>query len=126
MTMTFGAAGSTVPAGKYFLFGTTGYNGGAAADATFGGGMSDTGGSVWLAHKATCPTGLTDAELDDVVGWGTAPATNYEGAAAPALGATSDVAKGKSLARKVAGADSNNNAADFELGTAAPQNLSSL
>jgi hypothetical protein len=124
LTLTW-LTGSSIPPGKHFLIGTSGFNATVASDAAFSGGLSDTGGSVWLARKtATCATGLSDPDLTDLVGWGTAVAGNFEGAAAaPSQGSTSSEAAGKSIARIAIGVDTDDNAADFQVGAPNPQSL---
>ncbi|HET7702082.1 MAG TPA: hypothetical protein VFK35_01685 [Candidatus Limnocylindrales bacterium] len=85
------------------------------ADATYSGGFAGTGGAVVLRAIGGSPI--------DAVGWGDATNAFVEGTVAPAPAA------GSSLERRPGGqlgngTDTNDNAADFAIGTPNPQNLS--
>jgi hypothetical protein len=96
-------AGTTIPAGGYYLFGGGSYAGSPAADQSFSFGIASTGGGLGLRNA--------DGALVDSVGYGTATNAFVEGSAAAAP-ATTD-APGTSAARLPNGHDTNNNSVDF-------------
>jgi len=96
-------AGTTIPAGGYYLFGGSAYAGSPAADQSFSFGLAATGGGVGLRNA--------DGTLVDSVGYGTATNAFVEGSAMAAP-ATTD-APGTSAARHPNGHDTNSNSADF-------------
>lgn len=102
-------AGTTVAAGGFYLFGGSAYAGARAADQSFAAGLASAGGAV----------GLRDASgaLVDAVGWGTATNALVEGAAAAAPPTTAP--PGGSIVRRPDGHDTDVNAADFAVATAA-------
>jgi Lamin Tail Domain len=117
----------TIPAGGYYLVALAAGSGGAAlpsADATGSMNMSGSSGKVALVSNQTLLTCgssacLPNAAIHDFVGYGAA--TQAEGgAAAPTLSATT--------AELRAGAgctDTDNNRADFSVGSGAPRNSAS-
>jgi hypothetical protein len=100
-------AGTTIPAGGYYLFGGSSYAGAVAADQSFSFGLASTGGGVGLRNA--------DGALVDSVGYGSATNGFVEGSAAAAP-ATTD-APGTSAARIPNGHDTNNNSTDFGAAT---------
>ncbi|MGE5185392.1 MAG: thrombospondin type 3 repeat-containing protein [Acidobacteriota bacterium] len=132
------AAGETIPAHGFYLVASakssTGCTAGytsvgtntAQADATYiAVDMSGSSGQVWLTNKDADPTGLTDAIVVDMIGYGTAAVHEGAGAAStpPADGATERKANASSTSTSMAmggadflsgnGWDTDNNAADF-------------
>jgi hypothetical protein len=102
-------AGTTIPAGGFYLFGGNAYAGSHAADQSFSFGLSSTAGGVGLRSA----TGL----VVDSVGYGEGTANALvEGTAALAPPITD--APGSSAGRDSASGDTNSNAADFILTTA--------
>ena len=102
-------AGTTIPAGGFYLFGGNAYAGSHAADQTFGLGLSSTAGGVGLRDLA--------GALVDSVGYGEGAANALvEGSAAPAPPITD--APGSSVGRNGASGDTNSNAVDFIVTTA--------
>jgi predicted extracellular nuclease len=100
-------AAQTVPSHGWFLVANSGYAGTADVKPFTGGsGLAVAGGGVALESSA--------GGIIDSVGWGTATNIFVEGTVAPAPTST------QTLGRKSDGVDSNDNAADFELGTATP------
>ena len=102
-------AGTSIAAGGFYLLGGGGYAGAAAADQSFAAGLASTGGAV----------GVRDATgaLVDGAGWGTATNALVEGSAAPAPPATAS--PGSSIVRLPDGHDTDSNASDFTLTSAA-------
>ncbi|AWB93228.1 ExeM/NucH family extracellular endonuclease [Aeromicrobium chenweiae] len=87
------------------------------ADVTPETGLNSAGGSGVVAlsrSTATLTTSLTDANLVDLVGYGTT-ANLFEGTARAVTGGLTS-----SINRKVAGQDSDDNAADFATGAPSP------
>jgi len=128
------SAGATIPAHGFFLLGGTNasgnYTGSATPDATFPGGLSDTGGHVRILDASA-------VEIDRV-GWGTASAPEG-GSAAPAPSATVTIERKASAVSTAAtlwtggaeelagnGQDTNVNGSDFVAQTNGrrPQNSS--
>jgi hypothetical protein len=105
------AAGTTIPAGGYFLFGGSGYAGAPAADQSFSTGLAGTGGGLGLRKP--------DGSLVDSVGYGTATNAFVVGSAAAAPPAADS--PGKSAARLPDGKDTNDNSADFVVSNATPK-----
>lgn len=98
----------TVPAHGYFLLVHSGQNVGVTPDASFAQSLSAAGGGLAIS--------ATDSIVDSV-GWGTATNAFVETAAAPAPPAD------QSIARQPTGADTDNNASDFQVATIpSPQN----
>lgn len=95
-----------IPAGGHFLLANTGYAGSADAKPFMTGGMAATAGGVALKDS-------TDAVIDSV-GWGTATNAFVE------AHAVSAPASGQSASRSPDGIDTNDNVADFVLGTSTP------
>jgi len=102
-------AGTTIPAGGYYLFGGSGYAGAPAADQSFSFGLASTGGGLGLRDA--------DGALVDSVGYGTGT-TNAFVEANPAAAPPTVAAPGTSSARLPNGRDTNDNSADF--GSATP------
>ena len=102
-------AGTSIAAGGFYLLGGSDYAGAATADQSFSTGLAGTGGAVGVRDTA--------AALVDSVGWGTATNALVEGAAAAAPPATA--APGSSLVRLPDGHDTNANASDFTVSSAA-------
>jgi hypothetical protein len=96
-------AGTTIPAGGFYLLGGSAHAGAAPTDQSYAAGLAASGGAVGLRD----PTGV----LVDAVGWGTATNGLVEGTPAPAPPATA--APGSSIARLPDGRDTNANGADF-------------
>ena len=115
----------TIPAGGHYLVQLAGGTVGAAlptADATGTTNLSATSGKVALVRSATALTCgaaagscSADASVEDLVGFGTA--TDFEGAAAPALSSTTAALRGAEGC-----ADTDSNAADFTAAAPAPRN----
>ena len=101
--------GTTLPAGRFYLLGGSGYAGAATADQSFAAGLAGTGGGVGIRDTA--------GVLVDSVGWGTAANALVEASPAPAPPATA--APGSSIARIPDGHDTNANAADFTVSSSA-------
>jgi hypothetical protein len=95
-----------VPAKGWFVVANGGFSGIADLKPFQSGGLASSGGGVALEDGASV--------LIDSVAWGTASNAFIEGSAAPAPSAT------QSIARVPDGTDTNNNAADFQLGTPTP------
>jgi large repetitive protein len=137
------AAGETIPAHGFYLVASakssTGCTAGytsvgtntAQADATYiAVDMSGSSGQVWLTSKDADPTGLTDPNVVDMIGYGTAGV--HEGTAAaptpPTDGATERKANASSTSTSLAmggtefllgnGWDTDSNGADFVTVTA--------
>jgi hypothetical protein len=97
-------AGTTIPAGGFYLFGGSGYSGTPAPDQNFGTGMAAAAGGVGLRNA--------DGTLVDSVGYGPTAANGFvEGSPAPAPGTTA--APGSSDIRLPDGDDTNENSVDF-------------
>jgi hypothetical protein len=110
------ASATILEPGRHLLIGNAAGVHAAQADVTYSGGFAATGGAIVLRVVGGAPV--------DAVGWGDATSAFVEGAAAPAPGA------GQSLERLPGGAagnglDSNDNLADFRVGTPSPQNVAS-
>lgn len=101
-------AGTTIPAGGYYLFGGSGYSGSPAADQSFSFGLAATGGGVGLRNA--------DAALVDSVGYGTGT-TNAFVEGSPAAAPPTVAAPGTSAARLPNGRDTGDNSADFGAST---------
>jgi hypothetical protein len=105
-------AGTSIPAGGFYLLGGSGYAGAAVPDQPFATGLAAAGGGIGVRDTA--------GALVDSVGWGTATNALVEVAAAAAPPATA--APGSSLVRLPDGTDTNNNASDLSIsGTATPR-----
>jgi hypothetical protein len=105
-------AGTTLPAGGFYLLGGSAYAGAGAVDQSFSAGLAATGGGVGIRD--------TSGTLVDSVGWGTAANAFVEGSPASAPPATA--APGSSIARFPDGHDTNANAADLTVtATATPR-----
>jgi len=92
-------AGTTIPAGAFYLLGGSAYAGTVAADQAFSTGLASTGGAVGVRDSS--------GTRIDSVGYGSATNALVEGSAAAAPAA------GSSLARVPNGHDSDANASDF-------------
>jgi hypothetical protein len=104
-------AGTTIPAGGFYLFGGSGYAGANRADQSFSAALAATAGGVGLRSA--------EGELVDSVGYGTATNALVEGHPAPAPPATAS--PGSSDVRLPDGHDTDDNAADFTVSpTATP------
>jgi hypothetical protein len=108
------AASRILDPGRHLLVANAAGVHAGSADATYSGGFAATGGAVVLR-----PVGGTPI---DAVAWGDATSAFVEGTAVPAPAA------GSSIERRPGGAsgngtDTNDNAADFQVGTPNPQNL---
>jgi hypothetical protein len=104
-------AGTSLPAGAFFVLGGSAYAGATPADLSFSAGLAATGGGVGIRDSS--------GTLVDSVGWGTAANAFVEGSAAAAPSATP--APGSSIARFPDGHDTDTNAADFTVtSTATP------
>jgi hypothetical protein len=101
-------AGTTIPAGGYYLFGGSGYAGTPAADQAFSFGLSSTGGGIGLRDA--------DGNLLDSVGYGSST-TNAFVEGSPAAAPPTVAAPGTSAARLPNGSDTNNNSVDFGAAT---------
>lgn len=116
-------SGSIAP-GKFFLVGLGSGSSGAALPAVDASGtmnMSATTGKVALMDTTTVLTGsspIGNASLQDFVGFGTANAS--EGSPAPSPSTTTAIFRAGGAA-----IDTNNNSADFTVGTPAPRNSTS-
>src|SRR5439155_6818159 len=93
-------ASTTIPAGGFYLFGGTDYAGAATADQTFSVNLNAGDGGLALRY----PSGT----IVDLVGYGSPTNGFLEGAAAPSP------PSGQSIGRHPSGADTDDNAADFE------------
>ena len=101
-------AGTTIPAGGYYLFGGSGYAGTPAADQSFSFGLASTGGGLGLRNA--------DGTLIDSVGYGSGT-TNAFVEGSPAAAPPSVAAPGTSAARLPNGHDTGDNSADFGAAT---------
>jgi len=102
-------AGTTIPAGGYYLLGRTGgYNGSPAADQTFATNLSATSGALSLNDA-------TGTLLVDSVGWGSATNALLENCPAPAPPTTA--APGSAIVRSPNGRDTDSNCGDFAVTT---------
>jgi Lamin Tail Domain/Collagen triple helix repeat (20 copies) len=99
-------AGTSIPAGGFYLLAGSGYLGSHAADQTFSASLASTGGG--LAVRDTTGTIL------DSVGYG--DTTNAFVEAHPATAPPTTAAPGSSSGRVPDGDDTNDNAADFSVG----------
>ena len=102
-------AGTTIPAGGFYLLGGNAYAGSHAADQSFSFGLSSTGGGIGLRNTA--------GALVDSVGYGDGTANALVEGSPSAAPPITD-APGSSAGRNSASADTNGNAADFNLTTA--------
>jgi hypothetical protein len=102
-------AGTTIAPGGFYLFGGSGYAGGKTADQSFSAALATTAGGVGLRDAA--------GQLVDSVGYGTATNAFVESSPAPAPPATAS--PGSSDVRLPDGHDTNDNAADFSVSSAA-------
>jgi hypothetical protein len=102
-------AGTTIAAGGFYLLGGSGYAGSAAADQSFSVGLAGTGGAVGIRD--------TTGALIDGAGWGTATNALVEGSAAAAPPTTA--APGSSIVRVPDGHDTDVNATDLTVTSAA-------
>ncbi|TMK61714.1 MAG: lamin tail domain-containing protein [Actinobacteria bacterium] len=102
-------AGTTIPAGGYYLFGGAGYSGTPAADQSFSFGLASSGGGLGLRDG--------DGALVDSVGYGSGT-TNPFVEGTPAAAPATTAAPGTSAARLPNGHDTGDNSADF--GAASP------
>ena len=99
-------AGTIIAPGGHYLLGGGSYAGPVAPDQSFGIGLAATAGGVGVRNP--------DGALLDSVGWGTTVANGFvEGNPAPAPPTTAS--PGSSIGRMPDGADSNDNAADFDV-----------
>jgi hypothetical protein len=98
-------AGTSIPAGGFYLLGGSGYLGTHAADQSFSASLASTGGG--LAVRDTTGTIL------DSVGYG--DTTNAFVEAHPATAPPATAAPGSSSGRTPDGHDTNDNAADFSV-----------
>ena len=98
-------AGTSIPAGGFYLLAGSGYLGSHAADQTFSASLASTGGG--LAVRDTTGTIL------DSVGYG--DTTNAFVEAHPATAPPTSAAPGSSSGRVPDGHDTNDNAADFSV-----------
>jgi uncharacterized protein len=114
----------TVPAGGHFLIGEASGSAGAALpgpDNTGTINLSGTNGTVALAHRTTALTCTSstacaaDSTIVDLVGFGTGAI--FEGPAGAPAGSNTT-----SVQRAASGADTDNNAADFQAATPTPEN----
>ena len=101
-------AGTTIPAGGYYLFGGSAYAGTPAADQSFSTGIAATGGGLGLRNA--------DGTLVDSVGYGPAT-TNAFVEGTPTAAPATTAAPGTSAARLPNGHDTNDNSADFAVGS---------
>jgi lamin tail-like protein len=102
-------AGTTIPAGGFYLLGGNAYAGSHAANQSFSFGLSSTAGGIGLRNTA--------GSLVDSVGYGDGTANALvEGSPAAAPPITD--APGSSAGRNGASGDTNSNAADFSVTTA--------
>ena len=102
--------GTSIAAGARYLLGGSAYAGSQPADLSFSMGLAAGGGGI----------GIRDASgtLLDSVGYGSATNAFVEGQ--PAAAPPASDAPGSSAARVPDGKDSNDNSADFKLGTPTP------
>lgn len=98
-------AGTTIPAGGFYLLGGSGYLGSHAPDQTFSASLAATGGGLAVRDAA--------GTILDSVGYGDATNAFVEGHPAAAPPATA--APGSSSGRIPDGHDTNDNAADFSV-----------
>jgi outer membrane biosynthesis protein TonB len=108
------AASRILDPGRHLLVANAAGVHAGSADATYSGGFAATGGAVVLR-----PVGGTPI---DAVAWGDATSAFVEGTAAPAPAAGSSIERRPGSASGN-GTDTNDNAADFQVGTPNPQNL---
>jgi hypothetical protein len=101
-------AGTTIPAGGYYLLGGSGYAGSPAADQSFSFGLSSTGGGLGVRDA--------DGTLVDSVGYGSST-TNAFVEGTPTAAPATTAAPGTSSARLPNGHDTNDNSADFGAAT---------
>ena len=94
-------ASTTIPAGGFYLFGGTDYAGAATADQTFSVDLNAGDGGLALRY----PSGA----IVDLVGYGSPTNGFFEGTAAPSP------PSGQSIGRHPSGADTDDNAADFQV-----------
>lgn len=115
------ALSGTIRSGHYYLVQETQGSGGTVAlpspDAAGTIAMSSSKGKVALVHGTDAVSGKGDSAVVDFVGWG--GANEYEGSAAAPV-----TANATGISRKSVGADTDDNAADFSVGTPTPQNSS--
>jgi hypothetical protein len=102
-------AGTSIPSGGFYLLAGSGYAGTATPDQSFSTGLAAAGGGVGVRDTA--------GALVDGVGWGTATNALVEVAAAAAPPATAS--PGSSLVRLPDGNDTNSNASDLSISSAA-------
>ena len=102
-------AGTTIPAGGFYLFGGNAYAGSHAADQSFSFGLSSTAGGIGFRDTA--------GALVDSVGYGDGTANALVEGSPSAAPPITD-APGSSAGRNGASADTNSNAADFSVITA--------
>jgi hypothetical protein len=101
-------AGTSLPAGSFYLFGGSGYAGPPAADQSFSAGLASTAGGLALRDA--------NGTLVDSVGYGATAANGFvEGTPAQAPPTTS--APGSSDVRVPDGHDTNDNSVDFTVAT---------
>jgi hypothetical protein len=98
-------AGTSIPAGGFYLLAGSGYLGSHAADQTFSTSLAATGGGVAVRD--------TTGTILDSVGYG--DATNAFVEAHPATAPPATAAPGSSAGRIPDGHDTNDNAADFSV-----------
>src|SRR3954469_19067104 len=100
-------AGTTLPAGAFYLLGGSGYTGTATADQSFGTSIAATGGSLAVRDGS--------AALLDAVAYGTA--ANGLGEGSPATAPPTTASPGSSAIRLPDGHDTDSNSADFSVST---------
>jgi hypothetical protein len=99
-------AGTTIPAGGFYLFGGSAYAGSATADQSFSTGLASTGGGLALRNP--------DGDVVDSVGYG-ASTTNAFVETAPAPAPPATASPGSSDVRLPDGHDTNDNSTDFSV-----------
>jgi len=108
VTLATVPAGTTVPAGGFYLLGGSAYSASPPADQAFASGLAATGGAVGIRDGG--------GTLVDSVGWGSATNALVEESAAAAPPATTPAS---SIVRIPDGHDTNANAADFTVSASA-------
>jgi Lamin Tail Domain/Collagen triple helix repeat (20 copies) len=101
--------GTTIPAGGFYLIGGSAYGGSRHANQSFTAGLASNGGGVALRGAS--------GDVVDSIGWGTATNAFIEGR--PAAPPPATAPPGSSAGRLPDGRDTNDNAADFSVSSAA-------